>query len=105
MLILEDILGSKVNIAILRYMTSIRVPLSGNELATRLGLQQSSVRKALERLVAAGVLTRTDVGKSAAYTFNHELAFHRSVLVPLFQAEAQLRDDLIGHLTSLCRAL
>jgi DNA-binding transcriptional ArsR family regulator len=103
--VLEDILGSRLNISILRYLTAIRVPLSGNEIATRLGLQQSSVRKALERLVDARVLTRTDVGRSAAYAFNHDLAFQRSVLVPLFQAEARLRDDLLERVANVSRAL
>src|SRR5262245_46150035 len=100
MQVLEDILGSRINISILRYLTAIRVPLSGNEIATRLSLQQSSVRKALERLVAARVLTRTDVGRSAAYQFNHGQAFQRSILVPLFHAETQFRYGLIERLTS-----
>jgi DNA-binding IclR family transcriptional regulator len=78
-----------------RYSAAIRGGLSGNEIATRLGLQQSSARQALEHLVAARVVTRTDVGRSAAYELDRELAFANVVLVPLFQSEARLRDDLI----------
>jgi predicted transcriptional regulator len=62
---LEDVLGSRVNIAVLRYLTAVSGSLSGNKIANRLGLQQSSVRLAFERLVEAGVVTRTDVGRSA----------------------------------------
>jgi len=101
--VLEDVLGSRVNIQILRYLVAIRGGLSGNEIATRLGLQQSSARQALERLVAARVITRTDVGRSAAYELDRELAFSNAVLAPLFQSETQLRNDLIEALAHACR--
>lgn len=95
---LEDILGSRTNIGILRYLSAIRGGLSGNEIATRLGMQQSSARQSLERLVAAGIVTRHDIGKSAAYELDYDLVFTQTVLLPLFHAESQLRDTLIGHL-------
>jgi DNA-binding transcriptional ArsR family regulator len=103
--VLEDVLGSRVNIQILRYLVAIRGSLSGNEIATRLGLQQSSARQALERLVAAGIVTRMDVGRSAAYDLNRELAFSSVVLAPLFHSENQLRNDLIEALAYECSAL
>jgi predicted nucleotidyltransferase/DNA-binding MarR family transcriptional regulator len=103
--ILEDVLGSRVNIQILRYLAAIRGGLSGNEIATRLGLQQSSARQALERLVATHVVTRTDVGRSAAYELDRELAFSNAVLAPLFQSETRLRDDLIEALAHACGEL
>ncbi len=103
--ILEDVLGSRVNIQILRYLAAIRGGLSGNEIATRLGLQQSTARQALERLVAARVVTRMDVGRSAAYELDRELAFANVVLIPLFQSEAQLRDNLIEALIHACEEL
>src|SRR5262245_34233192 len=92
---IDDILGSRVNIAILRHLSAIRGGLSGNEIANRLGLRESSVRKALGRLVASGIVTRVDVGKSAAYEIDRDLEFYRSVIEPLFRAENQLQDKLI----------
>jgi predicted nucleotidyltransferase len=103
--ILEDVLGSRTNITILRYLTAIRGALSGNEIATRLGLRQSTARQALERLVATGVITRADIGNSAAYELDHELAMHRSVLVPLFRAEAGLHDELLETVVQICGRL
>lgn len=103
--VLEDVLGSRVNIQILRYLAAIRGGLSGNQIATRLGLQQSSARQALERLVAAGVVTRLDVGRSAAYELDRQLAFSNVVLAPLFHSENQLRNDLIEALAYACGAL
>ena len=95
---LEDVLGSRINIAVLRYLTAISGRLSGNEIAKRLRLQQSSVRIALERLVETGVVTRADVGRSAGYEVDQRLAFVRTLLIPLFRDETQLHDRLIGAL-------
>jgi len=95
---LEDVLGSRVNIAVLRYLTAVSGSLSGNEIAKRLGLQQSSARLALERLVEAGVITRTEVGRSAGYELDSGLAFVRALLVPLFREETRLRDKLMSAL-------
>lgn len=95
---IEDVLGSRVNITVLRYLTAIRGSLSGNEIAKRLQLQQSSVRQALGRLVEAGVVTRTDLGRSAAYEIDQRLAFVRALLIPLFREEARLREKLIDAL-------
>lgn len=95
---LEDALSSRVNIAVLRYLTGVSGSLSGNEIAKRLRLQQSSVRLALERLVEVGVVTRMDIGRSAAYELDHRLAFVRGLLIPLFRDEASLRDKLLNGL-------
>jgi predicted nucleotidyltransferase len=95
---LEDVLGSRINIAVLRYLTAISGSLSGNEISKRLRLQQSSVRLALERLVETGIVTRADVGRSAGYEIDQRLAFVRTLLIPLFREETQLRDRLIGTL-------
>ena len=95
---LEDVLGSRVGITVLRYLTAIKGTMSGREIAKRLGLQQSSARIALERLVEAGVIARTDVGRSAAYALNHQLVFVRSLLIPLFREEGRLREKLLSAL-------
>lgn len=102
---LEDVLGSRVNLAVLRYLSAVSGGQSGNEIAKRLGLQQSSVRLALERLVEAGVVIRNDIGRSAAYKVDQRLAFVRTVLVPLFRAEAKLRDRLLSSIARDSRRL
>lgn len=94
MLPLEDVLGERLNVAVLRLLVSLQGGLSGNEIARRLGAHQSAVRKALERLVARGIISRTDLGRSASYELNRRQAMVSNVLVPLFTAEADLRRDL-----------
>ena len=100
---LEDVVGSRVNIAILRHLDAINDALSGNEIAKRLGLRESSVRQALRRLVATGIVTRTDIGNSAAYRLDRELAFQRSILAPMFRAEARLRNDIVRTIVRAVR--
>src|SRR5689334_6830657 len=102
---LEDILGSRNKIAILRYLTSVRHGMSGNEIAERLGLRQSSVRPALESLVKTGIVTRVDIGRSASYSVDKELVFTKSVLIPLFQEESKLRVRVIRDLAHECKKL
>ena len=102
---LEEVLGSRINIAILRHLDAISGSLSGNEIAKRLGLRESSARQSLQRLVAAGVVARTDIGKTASYQLDRELAFQRSVLAPLFRAEARLSDELLLDLVRAARRL
>jgi DNA-binding Lrp family transcriptional regulator len=68
--------------------------MSGNAVARRLALQQSAVRKALERLVARGVVTRTDVGRAAAYALDTRREVVRRLVLPAFQVEAALGERL-----------
>jgi predicted nucleotidyltransferase len=102
---LESVLGTRVNLAVLRYLSAVNGALSGNEIAKRLGLQQSSVRLALERLVEAGVVTRNDIGRSAAYQLDQRLAFVQTVLLPLFRAEAKLHERLLHAIARGCTKL
>ena len=86
MLPLEDVFGDRLNMSVLRQLSQILGGVSGNGLARRLGLQQSAVRKALERLVERGVVTRTDVGRTAAYAVDDRREVVRRVVLPAFRA-------------------
>ena len=94
---LEDALGSRANITLLRFLTAVRGPLSGNEIAGRLGLPQSSVRKALQRLIETGLVTRIDIGRNAGYELDQNLAFVRMALIPLFRYESNFRKLVGAH--------
>jgi predicted nucleotidyltransferase/DNA-binding HxlR family transcriptional regulator len=95
---LESILGDRLNITLLRWLSNVRRPMSGNAIARQLGIPQTSARQALERLVATGVVTRTDIGRAAAYALNEDLSVVRRVVVPLFRREEDLRASLLGEL-------
>lgn len=105
MLPLEDVFGDRLNVTVLRLLSQVAGGVSGNGVARRLGLQQSAVRKALERLVERGVVTRTDVGRTAAYALDDRRAVVRRVVLPAFQAEARLRERLRRALQRVAVAL
>jgi predicted nucleotidyltransferase len=95
---LETILGDRLNISVLRWLAASRGGLTGNGIAKRLGAHQSSIRKALERLVTTGVVTRRDFGRSAAYALDENLAVVRKILIPMFGKERELWEELQSHL-------
>jgi predicted nucleotidyltransferase len=105
MLPLEDVFGDRLNMSVLRQLSQILGGVSGNGLARRLGLQQSAVRKALERLVERGVVTRTDVGRTAAYAVDDRREVVRRVVLPAFRAEARLGEWLRRALQRAALAL
>jgi DNA-binding transcriptional ArsR family regulator len=102
---LEDILGDRLNITLLRWLASVNSAMSGNAIATQLGIHQSSARQALERLVATGVVTRTDIGRTAGYRLNDELATVRQIIIPLFEGEREVRALLLRDLATAARKL
>ena len=105
MVSLEDVLGERANIIVLRLLTTVGGGLSGNEIARRVGIQQSTSRKALERLVARGVVLRKDFGRTAAYELNSRLELVEVLIVPLFRAEAELRTRLWADLVRVVSRL
>ena len=105
MLPLEDIFGDRLNVTVLRLLAQVRGGMSGNSVAQRLGLQQSGVRKALERLVARGIVTRTDVGRAASYALDGRREVVRRLVLPVFRAEARLAGRLQRALQRVADAL
>jgi len=105
MLPLENVFGDRLNVTVLRLLSQVAGGVSGNGVARRLGLQQSAVRKALERLVERGVVTRTDVGHTAAYALDGRREVVRRVVLPAFRAEARLTERLRRALQRLALAL
>ena len=105
MLPLEDVFGDRLNVTVLRLLSQVAGGVSGNGIARRLGLQQSAVRKALERLVERGVVTRTDVGRTAAYALDERREVVRRVVLLAFRAEARLGERLRRALQRAALAL
>lgn len=94
---LEDVLGDELNVTALRFFSLVEGGFSGNEIARRTGINQSSMRKALERLVELGVLTRSNVGRTARYELNTRRALVRYCVLDLFRSEHDLREHLLEN--------
>jgi predicted nucleotidyltransferase len=98
---LETILGDRLNVSLLRWLSASQAGLTGNGIAQRLGAHQSSVRKALERLVVTGVVTRRDVGRAASYALDEKLAVVRQIILPLFAKEQELWREMERQLRAV----
>lgn len=94
---MEDVLGEQLNVTALRFFSFVEGGYSGNEIARRTGINQSSMRKALERLVELGVLTRSNVGRSARYELNSKRALVKYCVLDLFRSEQDLREHLVEN--------
>lgn len=71
-------------------LASIQTPLSGREVASRIGASEAGVREALDRLVVNGVVLRTPIGRSYAHTLNRT-----HVAMPAIEAMRAMRRSVI----------
>ncbi len=71
-------------------LAGIDTPLSGREVASRIGASEAGVREALDRLVISGVVLRTPVGRSYAHSLNRE-----HVATPAIEAMRAMRRSVI----------
>jgi len=87
---LEYILGNKVKIAILRYLSLTGLELSGRQIARATAISTPTVNRALAELVKEGVLTQRSVGRTCLYRLNGDNRLATDLILPLFQKEKEL---------------
>jgi len=101
---LNDLLSTETNVRVLRLLSEVRVPLGRSEVARRVGLAPSGVRRAVDRLVALGIIEAVGTGRRRPVRLReqHPLA---DTLLRLFRDERArfegLMDDLRGAVRSV----
>jgi len=85
--ILEDILGSKIKIRILRLFYRTRGSYTGREIAKLIEFSQDATQRALNDLIIQGLLRRDYVGTSYNYYFNEDHMLVNKVVNRAFFAE------------------
>lgn len=90
---LDDVLGNKLKLRILRLFCTTRGEYTGREMANLTGYSQTYAIRALGDLEANGLLFRRDVGRSHLYSLNEE---HMLVgeLTKLFDLEQNALERL-----------
>ena len=93
---IEQVVGSKAKVKILRVLTEIRTAYSLKSLVAETGLSLSITHKAAEELVEEGVLTKIrGMRKERLYKFNAESGF-AAALFELFKTEkTRQRKEII----------
>lgn len=94
---LDEILGARANVQILRILAHHRAPLGRSEASRHANLTRAGGLKAIQRLFAIGMIEVIGGGRTQQIRLRkeHPLA---SDLVELFQAEAARHEDLIEAL-------
>ena len=96
---LEDILGSKVKIAVIRMLFKYRPKaFTGRELAESAGLTHTGVRRALRELQASNLIKLEYHGRSNIITLNTD-SYVYDILQTVFGVEAQMfKNNFIQEL-------
>lgn len=97
---LDEILGAKANVQILRILTREDAPMGRADAARRAGVTPQGGRKALDRLFDVGLVQYVGSGKTRQVQLReeHPLA---SALTDLFDAERQRHESLLRAIKSV----
>lgn len=85
--ILDEVLGQKGKVKILRCLIFALSHLTAREIARRVGLTPWACIKSLRELEALGLVKMEKAGRSNLYVINHRNAIVMRMLFPLFKKE------------------
>ncbi len=86
----KDIFKSAASSVVLRILCRNRTGYSGRGLAAEAGINHQVCINELKRLSDAGILNASGQGKNRLYSLNEKSAVVQNIVMPVFQAEAQL---------------
>jgi DNA-binding transcriptional ArsR family regulator len=95
---LDDLLGSRAKVRILRFLATSPGEYSGREIARRIGMGETPTSRALKSLADTLVVVYRSDGHTHRYRLNRGYALVRETLLPLFEAEARQLDRAVEFL-------
>lgn len=95
---LDDLLGQKSKLKILRHLSNTRLEMSGRQIASDIGMSPWVCHQALKDLSAQGVVLMRNVGKTHLFRINERNYLAAEVLIPLFEREKGLLDAAISEI-------
>lgn len=94
---LNDILGNKVQVKLLRVLVRTKGSFTGRELARLIGYSQNQTRLALEELERNGLVVRQSAGRAYLYSLDNE-----NIVISEFLEEGfRLEDALLNRLATV----
>jgi len=101
---LDDILGNRTQIKLLRLLSRTRSAHTGRELARLIGQSHNTVRYALEELELNGLVVKQQAGRSNLYSLDEDNIVYKQILSPAFKLEeglfaevAKIFSDKLGE--------
>jgi predicted nucleotidyltransferase len=98
--ILEDILGHKSKIKILRYLVNSNLELTGRQLSRAIGIHHRTSHKALKELTSFGIVVMHHTGKAIIYKINDNNIIVKDILRPIFGIESNLLPQAVKTILS-----
>lgn len=100
---LDDLLGTRTKVAVLRFLCRNRRAFSGREIARRVRRNAANVHKTLRELAAAGILVAETIGRVALFKVKEGNPWVEDVVAPLFEAEAKVERRMWRELAATAR--
>ena len=91
---LDDILGNRTQIKLLRLLARTRSPHTGRELARLIGQSHNTTRYALEELERNGLVLKRQAGRSNLYSLDEDNIIFTQILSPAFKLEEDLLTEV-----------
>jgi len=91
---LDDILGRKSNVALLRYLFRSPVETTGRQLAREVGMDHKTCLKAVRDLECENIVRIRRVGRACFVQISSVFHLLRDVLKPIFEWEENLPDQM-----------
>jgi len=93
--VLEEVLGKRSSVGILRVLDGADKELTGRQIAARAGLNHRSCSLSLEDLAQQGIVNKKPSGPAYLYTLKRENILVREGIVPLLKLEKDLVDIMV----------
>ena len=95
---IENLLGSRSRIAVLRVIHGVSVPLNASQIAVRAKLSHVAAASVLSDFASMGVILSSPAGRATVHWLNRESVYVENMLEPLLQAERDVPEDLVDDL-------
>jgi len=102
--ILEDILGHKSKIKLLRYLLNSKLELTGRQLSRATGIHHRTAHQALKELASFGIVVMHQTGKAIIYKINDNNLLVERILMPIFGFEKNLLSQTITTILKRLKA-
>ena len=93
--VLEDIMGHKSKIKLLRYLINSKLELTGRQLSRATGIHHRTAHNALKELASFGIVVMHQTGRAIIYKVNDNNLLLERILRPIFTLEKSLLSQTI----------
>ena len=95
---LQEVLGSKPKVMILRYLLKTNISINGRQLARSLNLHHGTCHNALAEFASFGIVTVHKTGRTNLYKINQNNFIVKKILQSIFTIEANIFSLILTKL-------